>query len=264
MQTRPQQPRRDGELGSVERNSLLRALPPAEYEKVMACATTVPLRLREDVIEAGEPVRYVYFPESGMLSIVKDMEDGHTSIEVGVVGREGMAGLSLFHGSATQPMRVLVQVAGEARRLTAEGFTALLADDTPTLRSVLHLFTLAVVDQASQQAACNRLHSLEQRCAKWLLTTHDHMEGQDLPLTQEFLSIMLGVRRPGVTVAAQALQAAGLIRYKRGHITIADRGGLEKIACECYRRIREDYEKLLGDVMVPPTTAPRAKIAQPI
>lgn len=251
MQILPHSARRKGVTADVERNSLLLALPAGEYEQVVAHATTVPLRVRQDIIVPGAPVRYVYFPQSGLLSIVNDMVEHNATIEVGVIGREGMAGLSLFHASAIQPMRVLVQVAGEAKRISAEAFTTLLAGDVPKLKSVLHLFTLAVMNQASQQAACNRLHSLEERCAKWLLTTHDNMESPELPLTQEFLAVMLGVRRPGVTVAAQTLQLAGLIRYRRGRINITDRHGLEELSCECYRRIRDDYERLLGDLMVP-------------
>lgn len=234
-----------------ERNSLLRALSPDDYAKIVANAVTVPLRLRQDLVESGEPMRYAWFPQRGMLSIVNDMNDGKTSIEVGVIGREGVAGLALFHGRETRPLRILVQVAGEATRIPAEDFKAAIRH-APTLRNVLHRYTLALLTQAGQQVACNRLHSLEQRCAKWLLTTHDHMDTPELPLTQELLAIMLGVRRPGVTVAAQTLQDAGLIRYRRGRITVTDRGGLEQIACECYGRIREDYEELLGDFMVPP------------
>lgn len=251
MQTRPKLDHPDA---ARERNSLLRALSPEDYAKVMELATTVPLRLRHDLVEPGEEMRYAWFPQSGMLSLVNDMSDGKTSIEVGVIGREGMAGLALFHGRETQPMRVLVQVAGEAKRIPADAFKSIIRNAS-TLRDVLHRYTLALLNQAGQQVACNRLHSLEQRCAKWLLTTHDHMDAQELPLTQEFLAIMLGVRRPGVTVAAQTLQDAGLIRYRRGRITITDRRGLELIACECYGRIREDYEQLLGDFMVPPAAA---------
>ncbi|MEX1185241.1 MAG: Crp/Fnr family transcriptional regulator [Gemmatimonadaceae bacterium] len=251
METRP---KLDHSEAPLERNSLLRALSPEDYAKVMEHATTVPLRLRQDLVEPGEAMRYAWFPQSGMLSIVNDMNDGKTSIEVGVIGREGVAGLALFHGRKTQPLRILVQVAGEAKRIPADAFKAVIRH-APTLRDVLHRYTLAVLNQAGQQVACNRLHSLEQRCAKWLLTTHDHMDAQELPLTQEFLAIMLGVRRPGVTVAAQSLQDAGLIKYRRGRITITDRSGLEQIACECYGRIREDYEELLGDFMIPPALA---------
>ena len=243
---------------ALERNSLLRALSPEDYAQVLEHAVTVPLRLRQDLVEAGEEMRYAWFPQSGMLSIVNDMSDGKTSIEVGVIGREGMAGLALFHGRDTQPLRILVQVAGEAKRIPADAFKGVIRQ-APTLRDGLHSYTLALLNQAGQQVACNRLHSLEQRCAKWLLTTHDHMDAQELPLTQEFLAIMLGVRRPGVTVAAQTLQDAGLIKYRRGRITITDRRGLEKIACECYGRIREDYEELLGEFMVPPALASEAK-----
>lgn len=259
MQTRPKS--NQSPAAVLERNSLLRALSPGDYEKVLEHAVTVPLRLRQDLVEPGEPMRYAWFPQSGMLSIVNDMADGKTTIEVGVIGREGMAGLALFHGRETQPLRILVQVAGEAKRIPAEAFEAVIKH-APSLRDMLHRYTLALMNQAGQQVACNRLHSLEQRCAKWLLTTHDHMDTVELPLTQEFLAIMLGVRRPGVTVAAQALQDAGLIRYRRGRITITDRPGLERVSCECYHRIRADYEELLGDVMVPPAPASEGKPLQ--
>ena len=242
------------ESAATEKNSLLRALDPADYELLMHHATRVPLRLRQDLIESHEPIRYVWFPQSGMLSFVNDLEEDKATIEVGVVGREGMAGLPLFHGHDTQPCRVLVQVAGEANRIAAEHFLAVI-ERAPSLKTTLHTFTLAMMDQATHQTACNRLHTLEQRCAKWLLTTHDQMDSRELPLTQEFLAVMLGVRRPGVTVAAQTLQDAGLIQYRRGRIAVTDRLGLEKIACECYRRIREDYERRLGEYMIPPGTA---------
>lgn len=248
MQTRPKV---DHPEAALERNSLLRALSPEDYAKLMEYAITVPLRLRQDLIEPGEVVRYAWFPQRGLLSIVNDMNDGKTTIEVGVIGREGVAGLALFHRRETQPQRVMVQVAGEAKRIPADNFRAVIRQ-APTLRNVLHSYTLALLNQAGQQAACNRLHSLEQRCAKWLLTTHDHMDAQELPLTQELLAIMLGVRRPGVTVAAQSLQDDGLIKYRRGRIAITDRRGLEQVACECYGRIRADYERLLGDFMIPP------------
>jgi len=249
MLVRPKPP--GAEYSLKERNSLLRALAPADYEKVMEHAALVPLRLRQDLVEPGEPMRYVWFPQSGLLSIVNDMADGKTSIEVGVVGREGMVGLPVFHGYRTQPFRILVQVTGEATRIPADEFDAVISK-APSLKRILHTFALALMNQAGHQVACNRLHTLEQRCAKWLLTTHDQMDSSELPLTQEFLAVMLGVRRPGVTVAAQTLQDAGLIKYRRGRISITDRAGLEKIACECYGRIREDYELLLGDFMIPP------------
>jgi CRP-like cAMP-binding protein len=247
--TRPKSP--PPESGVGERNSLLRSLSRSDYESLMQHAVTVPMRLKQDLIEPDERIRYAWFPQRGMLSVVNDMEDGKTSIEVGVVGREGMAGLPLFHRKETQPCRVMVQIQGEAKRIPAEAFEAAV-EKLPSLEKALHAYTLAVMNQATQQVACNRLHSLEQRCAKWLLTTHDHMDAEELPLTQELLAIMLGVRRPGVTVAAQTLQTAGLIRYRRGRISITDRQGLEKVSCECYRRIRDSYEDLLGDLMIPP------------
>ena len=259
MLIRTRSPRLDAQ--SPERNSLLRAIPQDEYGRFVADTATVPLRLRQDVIEPDEPIRYVYFAQSGMFSVVNDMREDNTSIEVGVLGREGFTGVALLHGVDSQPCRVLVQVAGEAKRLPTEKFLSLL-EELPALRVMLHRFASAQMNQGSQQVACNRLHSLEQRCAKWLLTTHDHMDSRELPLTQEFLAVMLGVRRPGVTVAAQTLQDAGLIRYKRGRISIADRVGLEKVACECYERIREDYERLLGEFMIPRARSPEERVPQ--
>lgn len=250
------------ESDSGERNSLLLAIPHAEYERVNAEATLVPLKLRQDLMEPHEAFRYVWFPQSGMLSLVNDMQDDKTSIEVGIIGREGFAGVHIVQGLESQPLRIMVQVAGEAKRIPVERFVAIM-EQAPVFKAMLKRYTAALLNQASQQVACNRLHSLEQRCAKWLLTTHDHLDSAELPLTQELLAIMLGVRRPGVTVAAQALQDAGLIRYRRGRIAVTDRLGLEKVACECYRRIRADYEGILGPVMIPPgrlekAGAPRA------
>lgn len=244
----------------AEQNSLLRSLPPDEYEKVEAETTIVPLTLRRNVIEANEPIDNVWFVESGLLSIVNDLQEPPTSIEVGTIGREGFAGTSLLHGVDEQPCRVMVQISGHAKRVRAEKFVALL-EECPALARITKRFASAAANQASQQVACNRLHTLEQRCARWLLSTHDHMHSQELPLTQEFLSVMLGVRRPGVTVAAQTLAAAGLISYRRGSITITDRAGLEKLSCECYRSIRADYEKLLGVYMIPPGQRPESRPA---
>ncbi|MGI8619040.1 MAG: Crp/Fnr family transcriptional regulator [Gemmatimonadaceae bacterium] len=258
MQVRPKSSQ--AQAGSLERNSLLRALSPADYEKVVRDASVVPLRLKQDLIEPGEAISHVWFPQSGLLSIVNDMDDGKTSIEVGVIGREGVAGLPLFYGKKNQPFRILVQVAGEAKRIPSDSFEETMKN-VPSLEPLVHRYTLALMNQAGQQVACNRLHSLEQRCAKWLLTTHDHMDTEELPLTQEFLAIMLGVRRPGVTVVAQTLQGAGLIQYRRGRITITDRLGLERIACECYRRIRDDYEGLLGDHVISRGLVPRVRVA---
>lgn len=144
----------------------------------------------------------------------------------------------------------MVQASGEATRVPVGAFGKAL-DECPVLWAIVQRYTMAVLSQIAQIAACNRLHTLEQRAAKWMLTTHDHMDGDELRVTHEMLALMLGVRRPGMTVAAQALSAAGLITYRRGLITIVDRRGLEKLSCECYRRIRGDYEELIGEVMIP-------------
>lgn len=244
------------EMKAPERNALLRSIPRDEYDRVTSQATTVPLRHRHDLVASGERFREVLFPQSGMLSVVNDMLAPKNTIELAVIGREGFMGVPLLHGVYSQPWRVLVQVPGEAKRVAADTFLTLVKE-CPTLSLMLHRYAAALANQTSQQVACNRLHALEQRCAKWLLTTHDHLDSQELPLTQEFLAVMLGVRRPGVTVAAQALQEAGLIRYRRGRISVTDRGGLEKLACECYERIRQDYERLLGEFMVPRASTTR-------
>ena len=236
--------------GSGEQNALLQALPKDQYEKLIAETRIVPLRLRHDIVNADEPIRDVWFPQSGLLSVINEMRHENVEIEVGVIGREGFAGLPLLHGANTTPCRIMVQLPGEARRIPTETFLQLL-EDSGEFSAIVHRFAVAYMNQATQQAACNRLHSLEQRCAKWLLTTHDHMAADELPLTQEFLAVMLGVRRPGVTVAAQTLEGAGMIKYQRGRIKVTDRTGLEQMACECYRRIRADYEKLLGRFMIP-------------
>lgn len=250
MQLRPPSPRASG-LDSTERNALLLSLPKDEYDKVDAEAVVMPLALGRDLIEASEPIRHVWFLQSGLASVVNDIRQPETSIEVGVIGREGFVGASLLHGVNEQPCRVMVQVAGRAKRVPADKFLALL-EECPALATIAHRFAAAAANQASQQVACNRLHTLVQRCSRWLLATHDHMDTPVLPLTHGFLAIMLGVRRPGVTVAAQELAAAGVITYRRGAITILDRAGLENFSCECYGRIRADYERLLGEHMIPP------------
>lgn len=244
----PSQPR-------SETNSLLRALPEFEYQKVMAEASFVRLTQGQELVRGNEKIDYVWFPQAGMVSLVKDLDAERTSIEVGSVGREGVVGLPVAHGVLSQSSQAIVQASGEATRIPAAAFGKAL-DECPVLWAIVQRYTIALLSQVLQLAACNRMHTLEQRCAKWMLTTHDHMDGSELRVTQEILALMLGVRRPGVTVAAQALASAGLITYRRGRITVVDRVGLEKVSCECYQKIRDDYEKLLGDVMIPPGTVP--------
>jgi CRP-like cAMP-binding protein len=190
------------------------------------------------------PLAHVYFPEMVVGTIVTILEDG-TETEVATVGQEGMLGLPAFLGMALAPHKVFWQVVGTAWRLPVET----LRDERQrggALSETLSLYAQAFFTQLAQSATCNRRHQVQQRCVWWLLNAHDRVDGDEFELTQKFLSQMLGVRRAGVTVAAGALQRAGLIRYARGWVRILDREGLEATCCECYRLVREEFERLLG------------------
>lgn len=229
-----------------EPNRLLRALPPDEYAWLSQHLEPVTLELRDVLARANEPFRHVYFIETGMASVVNTVDAG--MVEVGTVGNEGMAGLSVFLGVGGTPSETFIQVPGTARRMAADAFAA-GADERPGLRRILHRYTQAFLTQVSQTAACNRVHELQERCARWLLMTHDRAGGADtFPITHEFLSVMLGVRRAGVTVAAGTLQKAGLIRYSRGRVTVLDRRGLEDASCECHGIVYAQFERLFGPV----------------
>lgn len=194
--------------------------------------------------EPYEPAQFVYFPYSCVVSIVNTVAGGST-VEVGTVGNEGMAGIAVYLDSGVTPNRTLVQVAGKMARLSAASFKT-VAEHSPEIRKLLNRFTLAFLAQVSQTAACNRAHTIDERCARWLLMTHDRVAGDSFSLTHEFLAYMLGVRRAGVTIAAGILQKAGLISYKRGRIRIIDRKGLEDASCDCYGIVSREFEKLLG------------------
>ena len=228
----------------TERNRLLRALPPDEYQWLEPHLKSVSLTHKQVLAGENEPFRHVYFIETGVISVVNHVAGG--TVEVGTIGNEGLAGLSVFLDVNAIPSRTFVQVPGEAKRIAADIFAA-GADERPVLRRVLHRYTQAFLTQVSQTAACNRAHELQERCARWLLMTHDRVAGADsFPITHEFLSFMLGVRRAGVTVAAGTLQRAGLIRYSRGKVTVLDREGLEAASCECYGIVRKHFERLLA------------------
>jgi CRP-like cAMP-binding protein len=227
----------------AESNWLLAALSDEVYASVSAACATVPAPFKEILIEPNVPMQDVYFPLSGCLSIVTVMKNG-TSVEVGTVGWEGMCGVSLLNGVAAVPTRCVVQVAGTLKRIEREKFAQLLRNHEE-LRALMHRYAQAWMDQVGLAGSCNGLHAVEQRCARWLLITHDRVESDHLPLTQEFLGVMLGVRRASVTVAASALQRAGLINYKRGKIVVLDRAGLEAASCECYAMMRDAYDRLL-------------------
>ena len=226
----------------VERNRLLGALSAEEREDILPLLEAVPLIDGMPIHEPHEPITDVYFPISGVVSMVSEMRDG--TVEVGTVGREGMTGLPLVLHANTMPSRAFVQVPGHAYRMRGVDLCAALRR-SPRIERLVYRYVLALFDQAAQHAACNRLHALEERCARWLLMTHDRVDGDVLPLKQQFLAEMLGVHRPAVTIAAGDLQKAGVIRYTRGKVTVLDREALEDAACECYGIIsRRDAELL--------------------
>jgi CRP-like cAMP-binding protein len=233
----------DHSTDSVHRaNQLLEGLSPQDFELLERDLVLAPLVLHEGVFGAGEPAEYVWFPHQGVISLVAVDAEGE-AVEVATVGREGMTGLALVLGSETMTNRAMVQVVGRGSKMRASAFrTALQA--SPGLRQHMLRYILAVVTQISQNAACNQLHAINTRCARWLLTTHDRVEGDSFGLTQEYLAMMLGVTRVSVSAAAGALQKAGLIRYARGIVTITDRAGLEDAACACYRIIEDEFARL--------------------
>ena len=203
----------------------------------------VELPLGTSLYEPYVPLEHVYFPEDGVASLLTQLDDG-IETEVATVGREGMVGLPAFFGVESVPGRAIWQVSGKALMLP----TKVLRRETRqggALNDVLRLYAQGLFTQISQSASCNRRHEIVQRCSRWLLMTHDRVNGDEFELTHQFLSKMLGVRRAGVSVAAGILQKADLIKYSRGRITILDREGLEAISCECYRIVREELDRLL-------------------
>jgi CRP-like cAMP-binding protein len=224
-------------------NRLLTALPPEAQARLLPHLERVALRLKDILYEPNEPIRHVYFPLNGVTSLLSLADDGQ-AVEVGTVGNEGLVGLAVFLGAERTPGRALSQVPGEALRMTTEAFTAATTPEGP-LRALLHRYTQALMVEMAQSAACNRLHPMAQRCARWLLMTHDRVEADQFLLTQEFLAQMLGERRAQVNAAAGRLRQAGLIRYTRGTITVLNRPGLEEAACQCYGIIKTEYDRLL-------------------
>lgn len=228
----------------LPQNKILAALPGEEYYRLLPHLTPVSLPLGESLYETEDRIRYVYFVNTGIVSLVTHLKEG-SGVEVGLVGSEGMVGLSVALGDDVSPNQAIVQIADGAMRMEAAALREELKRGG-LLQTLLLRFTMATLKQVSQSAACNRSHHVAERLARWLLTCHDRVEGDELRLTQEFIAEMLGTRRAGVSEAAGILQGAGLIRYSRGHITITDRGGLEEFACECYAVVKAEYDRLLG------------------
>jgi len=226
------------------KNDLLAALPSAEYERLLPHLKHVSLNLKDILCQAGDSMKYAYFPLSGMISMLSILVDG-ANVEVGVIGHDGMLGLPIFLGSGIAPNQAIVQVADGAMRMKANILRAEFQRAGP-LQALLLRYTQAFFTQVSQSAACNRLHALDQRLCRWLLVVHDRMESDHFPLTQEFISHMLGMRRAGVSEAAGILQNAGLIQYSHGNIHILNRKGLESTSCECYQIVKEMSARLLA------------------
>ncbi len=229
--------------GPVE-NRFLAALPCEIRQRILPSMQTVQLRRKQPIHRPGEAIGSVYFPVTAVLSLVSILEDG-SSTEVGAIGNEGLAGLPALLGAESTPFDMVVQVPGAAHRMLAHTLGEEVRR-SPPLREALLRFEQAFLDQVAQTAACGRHHVVGRRLATWLLMMSDRVESDQVPLTHESLADTLGVGRPSVTLAAAALQSRGLIRYSRGVITVLDRPGLEAHACECYRIIHDEYDRLLG------------------
>ena len=226
------------------KNRLLAGLPEEEYERLLPHLEKVSLTYKQILYEPNETIEDVYFPNNGIISMLTIMEDG-SAIEVGTIGNEAMAGIAVFLGGDRVPIQTFVQVPGDAMRMRADVFKREVPPGSP-LHFRLQLYTQAMLTHLAQSAACNRLHCVEERFCRWLLMTQDRVGSDEFPITHEFLSHMLGVRRASVSEVAAIFQKAGIIRYNRGKMTILDRKGLEDAACECYTVVNQEFDRLLG------------------
>jgi CRP-like cAMP-binding protein len=226
------------------KNRLLAALSPDVLARLLPHMRPVSLAVRQNIMTPNTEIEAVYFVESGWISLVSALEDG-AQAEVGIVGREGMVGLPLIAGVDTAFVEAFVQADGAALSMEATKFRRTMEEEAD-FRAVLLRYVEIMLAQIMQTAACNGRHELEQRLARWLLMAHDRSEGDSLQITQEFLSMMLCVYRPSVSIAARALQRAGIIQIGRGRITVLDRAGLEASACDCYALVRRRTARLLG------------------
>jgi len=225
-------------------NRLLATLTTKEYKRLLPKLKTVSLILGEVLYEPGAVIKYVYFPNDSIISLISELSE-NSLLEVGMVGNEGMAGLAVFMGVNSSSTRALVQGAGTAMRMSSAAVRT-EASQLGNFHHLLHRYSHSLLTQVSQSSACNRFHFVDARLARWLLMTKDRLGAEEFPLTQEFLSSMLGVRREGVSKAAGALQAAKLIRYSRGMITILNRRGLEAKSCQCYAIIKAETDAYLN------------------
>ncbi|MEO8467001.1 MAG: Crp/Fnr family transcriptional regulator [Gammaproteobacteria bacterium] len=230
-------------------NHILEALPDAEQARLFPHLKLVPMPLAMVLYESGDALRHVYFPTDSIVSLLYVMKDG-ASAEIAVVGNEGAIGVSLFMGGETTPSRAIVQSAGSAYRLTGARLKAEFNRHGEMLHLLLR-YTQSLITQMAQTAVCNRHHSLDQQLCRWLLLSLDRLSSDKLNMTQELIANMLGVRREGVTQAAGELQAAGVIRYVRGQITVLDRPRLEELSCECYAVVKRETDRLLPRNRIP-------------
>lgn len=231
---------------SPMRNDLLRALLDSEYRRLSSKLERVDLKAGEVVYRADQRIDHVYFPETAVVAMIDTLDDGST-VEVGIIGHEGMVGINIFLGCLVTPDKAIVQIAGGAMRMKTSDLRKELRFGSPLQRLLLR-YTQVLLAVISQSVACSQHHTLSQRLARWLLIVHDYAEAEEFVMTQGTIAALLGVRRVGVTRAAGEFQAAGLMTYSRAHIRILDEAGLKKKACECYRFMRRQFDGLLSDV----------------
>ena len=231
---------------SPNQNHLLAALPTAEFERLAPHLELVPMPLGEILYEPGEQMQHAYFPTTAIVSLHYVMESGASAESAGV-GNEGVVGISLFMGGNTTPSSAVVQTAGHGYRMESRLLKQEF-DRAGLMQRLLLRYTQALITQMFQTAACNRHHSIEQQLCRWLLLTLDRLPSNELVMTHELVASMLGVRREGISEAAGKLQQAGFIRYRRGHITVLERSGLEARVCECYAVVKKELNRLLSDV----------------
>jgi CRP-like cAMP-binding protein len=234
----------DISLTDARKNYLLAELPKDELERVLSTLEPVSFELGHVLYESGDKLDHVYFPTTAIVSLLYIMENGATA-EIGVVGNDGILGIALFMGGDTTPNRAIIQSAGDAFKMKAADLKAEFTRGGK-FHNLLLRYTQALITQISQTAVCNRLHTVEQQLCRWLLLSHDRLDSDKLVMTHDLISNMLGVRREGVTLAAQKLATQGLITNVRGTITVVDRQGLEAAVCECYKVVNDEYNRLLG------------------
>lgn len=240
---KPNNPKNPGSPKGFTENRLLATLPRKEYENLLPLMDRVYLGLKEILYRPNEPIEYVYFPVDGLISLITIMADG-SAVEVGTVGNEGMVGIPVFLGAVSMAGQAFGQVPGTCLRMETGAFRRVIAEGG-AFRDLIQRYLQVLFNQIAQSTACNRLHRTEQRFARWVLMTHDRVGADTFHLTQEFLSLMLGVRRATVSEIAGKFQKKGIITYRWGSMTISDRRGLEATSCECYGVIRAEFDRLL-------------------